>query len=306
MLKQIQSLNSLRTFEICARVESVQEAASLLHVTPSAVSHQLRKLEEELGLELFLRSHRKITPTEKGRILQETLARAFSNISRTLDELRRDDDSELIINVLPVFAIRWLNPRLLSFFNQHPEIDLTIKNSYRVEDLSQQSCDLAIRWGSGKWPGVDCEKLFDEYALPALSPRLLSQENLKVQEDLLSLPLIQTFEGAKHWEIWAKQNGYQMVDKPKFIKFNDPSAALQAAVDGVGVVLGPITLLHNELINSTLVAPFGKPIYTNNAYYLATPKQAGHKNASLVKFMEWIQGEAETFKDVLAKEYNLQ
>ncbi|MCH2057056.1 MAG: LysR substrate-binding domain-containing protein [Thalassotalea sp.] len=306
MQKKVQSLNALRTFEVCARTESVQEAASLLHVTPSAVSHQLRKLEEELGVDLFFRSHRKITPTEKGRILQKTLTKAFTKIAETLNELINEDSSELVINVLPVFSIRWLNPRLLSFFNQHPEIGLTIKNSYHVEDLSLQRCDIAIRWGSGQWPGTTCEKLFDEYVLPAARPDLLSTVKIENQEELLSLPLIQTFEGANHWEMWAEQNGYQMPDKPKYIKFNDPSAALQAAVDGLGVVLGPITLVHNELTSNNLVAPFGNPIHTNNAYYLATPKQAGNKNINLIKFQQWIREEAKAFEEVLAKEYNLR
>ena len=304
MPKQIQSLNALRTFEVCARVESVQEAASLLHVTPSAVSHQLRKLEEELGIELFLRSHRKITPTKEGQALQNTLASAFAQIETTLNELS-SDNNELTINVLPVFSIRWLNPRLLSFFNQHPEIDLTIKNSYRVEDLSQQKCDLAIRWGSGTWPGVECEKLFDEYVLPALSPRLLAKEDISNQEDLLKLPLIETFEGAKHWELWASSNGHPITHNPKYIKFNDPSAALQAAVDGLGVVLGPISLLHSELSNNSLVAPFGRPIHTNKAYYLARPKQAKSQNAKLAKFQEWVLEEAKKFEDILIREYEL-
>jgi len=305
MLNKIQSLNALRTFEVCARVGSVQEAAKILHVTPSAVSHQLRKLEKELGFDLFIRTHRKITPTDKGHELQTAVSKSLGIISETIEALSDDSQTELVINVLPIFAIRWLNPRLTSFFKKHPEIDLTIKNSYRVEDLNHQKSDLAIRWGSGEWPGVLCEKLFDEYALPALSPELFDSANISTQEELLTLPLIQIFEGANHWELWARSNGFEIKQKLRYIKFNDPTAALQAAVDGIGVILGPLSLIDNDLSNSSLVTPFGKPIYTNNAYYLATPENSSSKNCNLIKFQEWIREEAKAFENTLVEKYKL-
>jgi LysR family glycine cleavage system transcriptional activator len=295
-MKKFYSLNSLKTFEVCARVESVQESSKLLHVTPSAVSHQLRKLEDDLGVALFHRSHRKITVTSKGKVLQNTLSKAFSLISDTLQEIQEEDRAELVINVLPVFSIRWLNPRLLGFFNDNPEIDLTIKNSYRVEDLSSQKCDLAIRWGAGNWSDVYSEKLYDEYAMPVLSPDLFKKINTSNEESLLSLPLIQIFEGENYWELWAKLNGYSLPNKAKFIRYNDPSAALQAAEDGLGVVLGPLSLVYNELKHGKLVAPFAKPINTNRSYYLVVADKKALEQPKILSFAKWIRSEAKAFK----------
>jgi len=279
-----------------ARVESVQETASLLCVTPSAVSHQLRKLEEEMGVALFHRSHRKITVTAKGKILQKALAQAFSLISDSIEDIQEEDQAELVINVLPVFAIRWLNPRLLGFFNKYPDVDLTIKNSYRIENLSMQKCDLAIRWGTGNWPEVYCEKLFDEYAVPVLSPDLLKTIDMSDEKNLLTLPLIQLFEGAEHWKLWTKQNRYRLPNKTKYIKYNDPAAALQAATDGLGVALGPLSLVHSELKNGKLVAPISKPINTNKSYYLVTAKENTLENPRVAKFANWLRTEAISFE----------
>jgi len=295
-MKKTYSLNSLTTFEVCARVESVQETASLLCVTPSAVSHQLKKLEEEMGVALFHRSHRKITVTAKGEMLQRTLARAFSLISDTVEEIQEEDQAELVINVLPVFSIRWLNPRLLGFFNHYPDIDLTIKNSYRIENLSMQKCDLAIRWGTGNWPDIYCEKLFDEYVIPVLSPDLLKTVDISDEKNLLTLPLIQLFEGADHWEFWAKQNSYHLPNKVKYIKYNDPAAALQAATDGLGVVLGPISLVHSELKNGKLLAPIAKPINTNKSYYLVTTEEKTLESPRVANFTNWLRSEARAFE----------
>jgi|GEM_PF-936152 len=295
-MKNIHSLNSLKTFEVCARIESVQETANLLCVTPSAVSHQLRKLEEEMGVALFHRSHRKITVTAKGKILQKALARAFTLISDTLENIQEEDQTELVINVLPVFSIRWLNPRLLGFFNDYPEIDLTIKNSYRIENLSMQKCDLAIRWGTGNWPGIYCEKLFNEYVAPVLSPDLLKTIDMSDEKNLLTLPLIQMFEGADHWEYWTDQNGYRLPNKTKYIKYNDPAAALQAATDGLGVVLGPLSLVQSELKNGTLVAPITKPINTHKSYYLVSADKKTLDNPRVAKFANWLRSEAKDFE----------
>ncbi len=295
-MKKINSLNALRTFEICARVESVQETANLLCVTPSAVSHQLRKLEEEMGVALFHRSHRKITVTARGKTLQKALAQAFSLISNTIEDIQEEGQAELVINVLPVFSIRWLNPRLLGFFNTYPDIDLTIKNSYRVEDLSMQKCDLAIRWGTGNWPDTYCEKLFDEYALPVLSPDLLKSVDMSDEKNLLLLPLIQLFEGADHWELWTKQNNFRLPNKTKYIKYNDPAAALQAATDGLGVTLGPLSLVHSELKNGTLVAPIARPINTDKSYYLVAAEEKTLENPRIAKFANWLRTEAIHFE----------
>jgi len=295
-MKKTHSLNSLRTFEVCARLESVQETANLLYVTPSAVSHQLRKLEEEMGVTLFHRSHRKITVTAKGKILQKALAQAFSLISDTVEDIQEEGKAELVINVLPVFSIRWLNPRLLGFFNKYPDVDLTIKNSYRIENLSMQKCDLAIRWGTGNWPDIYCEKLFDEYAVPVLSPDLLKTVDMSDEKNLLTLPLIQLFEGADHWKLWTKQNSYHLPYKAKFIKYNDPAAALQAATDGLGVALGPLSLVHSELKNGKLVAPISKPINTNKSYYLVTAEEKTLENPSVAKFTNWLRSEARGFE----------
>ncbi|MFQ3171122.1 MAG: LysR family glycine cleavage system transcriptional activator [Oleispira sp.] len=303
-MKKTHSLNSLKTFEVCARVESVQEAAKLLHVTPSAVSHQLKRLELELAVTLFHRSHRKITVTSKGRMLQSTLSKAFELIEGTLEDIQENDIRELVINILPVFSIRWLNTRLLGFFSQFPEIDLTLKNSYRVDDFLARKCDIAIRWGTGHWPNVYSEKLFDEYAMPVLSPELFNLHKIKHEKDLLTLPLIQIYEEADHWQQWAKLNGYRLAKNTKYIKYNDPSAALQAAADGLGVVLGPLALIHNELNTGKLVRPFVNAINTNQSYYLVISDKSDLDKPNILAFVNWIRAEAEIFRKIIHAEVN--
>jgi LysR family glycine cleavage system transcriptional activator len=303
-MNKINSLNTLKIFEVCARVESVQEAAKLLHVTPSAVSHQLRKLEQELAVTLFHRSHRKITVTTKGKLLQTTLAKAFDLITATLEDIQEKDSAELVINILPVFSIRWLNSRLLNFFSQFPEIDLTLKNSYRVDNFLARKHDIAIRWGTGHWPNVYSEKLFGEHAIPVLSPELFKSHKIKHEKDLLTLPLIQIFDQADHWQQWAKLNGYRLAKNTKYIKYNDPSAALQAATDGLGVVLGPLALIHNELTTGKLVRPFENTINTHQSYYLVLSDKSDLDKPNILAFVHWIRAEAETFREIIDIEIN--
>lgn len=292
---KIQSLNALQAFEACARLGSAQKAAQQLHVTPSAISHQLRKLEDELEIELLHRSHRKIGVTDKGLQLQQTLNQAFKMITETLEDLRAGHRSNLVINVLPVFSIKWLSPRLLDFFQRFPCSDLILKNSYHLEDMATKKCDLAIRWGNGNWPGVYSEKILDEFVLPVLSPRLKADSGICNPQDILKLPLIQLFEEADHWQRWADLNGYPMPEDVRYIKCNDPVAALQAAIDGIGIALGPLTLVMDDIYQKRLITLGCRAVDSGSGYYLVAASEESLESEHVHLFAEWIKQKATEF-----------
>ena len=295
-MSQSASLNALRSFECCARLGSVQKAAAALHVTPSAVSHQLKSLEEHFGVTLFQRSVRKVEVTELGRQLQQDLTKAFGLIQDATNKIHEFHLNDVVsINVLPVFSINWLSSRLGSFFQANPSIELRVINSYRIEDITSGSNDLAIRWGNGEWPGETSEKLMDEYVIPVCNPRIANSMSARNGREMLKQNLIEMYISQNHWSLWVKRFDLEIPKSARFIRYNDPVAAIQAAKDGLGVVLAPMALVYDDIVSGILVAPLPEPIPVGSSYYLVSQNQALLEKPHVDLFVKWLKGEIEKY-----------
>lgn len=271
--RRLPSLSALRSFEAAARHESAKQAAQELSVTATAISHQIRGLEEALGIALFVRKPRQLELTPQGRELQEVLGAAFDNIANAVDRLttapRRNS---VTLSTTPAIAVRWLLPWVCMLRDKNPEIDLRIHATHESVALDGITADLAIRYGDGRWPGLVAEKLIDNTFVPVCSPHL----NLTDVADLPNHTLIH-FRPQDipltplDWSSWQKQARVPGLDVTAGLVFSDETHAVSAAVGGQGVALLGRELLEDELNEGRLVQPFG-PELAGKPFYLVYPE----------------------------------
>ncbi len=268
MKRDLPPLNALRAFEASARLASMQRAAHELNVTPSAVSQQVQNLEQWLGLPLLERRARQIQPTAQGRAYLPAISAAFDQIAAATGELATGRmPRSICITCTPGFAVQWLVPRLHQFQDLHPEIDVRIDASTRVVDLRAEDIDLAVRHGTGRYPGLVSEKLLDDDLVPVGSPRLLSgRGRAKKPVDLLQHRLLH-IETRDDWRLWFAAQGLE-IDWRRGPLLIDTAIAVQAAVAGKGIILVRRSLVGDELAGKRLVAPLPQGLSKGMAYYL--------------------------------------
>jgi LysR family glycine cleavage system transcriptional activator len=296
------SLNALHAFVVTARAGSVAAAAKELHVTPSAVSHQIKRLEESLGVRLLQRSNRRLTLTEIGASYHEAVNQAFDAIGAATERLDRQRRPVVAITTVPPFAIKWLVRRLPTFYQKHPEIELRVGTTYRLIDLHHGDYDLGVRWGVGKWPGLQARRLMGDTVEPVCSPAYLraSKKPLRVPGDVSGHALLSTRVVRGDWQIWADMNGVEPPRTTKRLQFEEPFGAIQAAIDGLGVALGPTVLVHDDVLNGQLVAPLNDPIRLHEAYYVTHTERA-LENPAARAFHQWLVATCEEFERSLPK-----
>ncbi|OZG74801.1 LysR family transcriptional regulator [Hahella sp. CCB-MM4] len=287
---RIPSLSALRAFEAAARYQSAKRAAEELSVTPTAISHQIRLLEDELGLALFVRKPRQLILTTQGKELQSVLSDSFDSIAAVVQRLKTKPERQAItLSTTPAIAVRWLLPWISRLRESHPKLDLRIHATHEVVELDGVTADLAIRYGKGDWPGLVAEKLFDNRFIPACSPKL----HIRKPKDLCRYPLIH-FEpnNAKSvpvdWEIWqhfAKVPGLDISAGPIF---SDETHAVSATLNGEGVALMSKALIMDELENGRLVQPFG-PELKAEPFHLVYPERR-RKDPAIMSVRDWIMG----------------
>ena len=263
MARPVYPLKALRAFESAARHLSFVLAAEELYVTPAAVSHQVKRLEEYLGVQLFQRLASGLLLSETGQLLFLELREVFLRLDKAMAQvLTSDSEGALTISVAPGFAAKWLLPRLQSFKELHPHIDLRVSSSLAMIDFQRDSFDAAIRLGHGVYPGLAAIKLFEESVTPMCSPRLLEGIQALVNpDDLQGLVLLHDESlaldsAAPDWARWLKAADAGTVDASRGTRFDQPDHALQAAIEGAGVVLGRRRLATNDIAAGRLVAPF--------------------------------------------------
>lgn len=267
------SLSALRAFEAAARHESAKQAAEELSVTATAISHQIRALEESLGVALFLRKPRQLELTAQGRELQQTLESAFDSISATAMRLSAKPCRQAItLSTTPAVAVRWLLSWVCLLRESHPDIDLRIHASHEPVALDGVTADIAIRYGDGRWPGLVAEKLFDNTFIPACSPRL----GLHDAEELSRHTLIHfrnqaVVSSPLDWALWQKQAKVPGLDVSAGLVFSDETHAVSAAIGGQGVALMSRQLIEDELREGRLVQPFG-PEVEGKPFFLVYPE----------------------------------
>jgi LysR family glycine cleavage system transcriptional activator len=292
-------LSALRAFEATARLRSFGKAAAELNVTPAAISHQIHALEEDLGIRLFHRLNRAIELTASARVLLPGLSDAFAGIHASVRRLRAHNDTgTLTVTASPSIAAKWLVLRLHRFQERHPEIDVRISTSDDVVDLTRGDFDLAIRYGTGRYPGLAVELLMQNEVFPACSPQLLENgPPLRTPEDLRHHALIhdQAVDRdplAPTWAMWLKAAGVAGVPASAGLTFSVGYMALDAAIAGHGVVLAYSTIAAADLAAGRLVRLFSLALPDLFAYYVVTAPGALER-PKVRAFRDWLRQEAD-------------
>jgi LysR family glycine cleavage system transcriptional activator len=290
-------LNALRAFEATARHQSFSRAAVELHVTPAALSHQIRGLEDLLGVKLFLRKPRGIELTETGRLIYPGLHNGFTQIRQAVAGLSRArQDRVLVISAPPGFTAKWLAPRLYRFLMANPEIDARISAGMHFVDFAADGVDAAVRnlTTSGRPdPELHVEKLADIQLLPVCSPRLLEQlGGLRTPGDLAGATLIHDDSligraDLPNWADWLAAVGVTGVDVSRGLRFNSADHALEATIEGAGVLLAHKLLAHDDLRTGRLAAPFELELATGRAFHFVCPKGA-ETQPKVGAFHDWL------------------
>lgn len=289
-------LSSLRAFEAAGRYLNFSRAADELLITQSAVSHHVRKIEEELGVSLFVRQARSITLTPEGEKYLACLSQAFDLISKGTEDIRRSERRTLRVSLLASFAAHWLIPRLSRFTATHPDIDLALEPSVRTADLASEQIDLAIRYGCGGWSGVQSRQFLAEHISPVCSPSFIGQGAiLREPQDLLDHPLLFSFsKDPFEWRIWSERAGVDLA-RARSLMLYDYNIVLQAAMDGQGIAMGRRTLIADHLRRGVLVEPFQDlSVSEGIGYWIVMPE---HAKPQAKAFARWLMNEAGTIMD---------
>jgi LysR family transcriptional regulator, glycine cleavage system transcriptional activator len=273
-------LNALRAFEAAARHLSFQRAAAELHVTPAAVSHQVRALEGQLGLTLFARLHRSLALTNAGARYLPALTGAFDALDAATRALRpRARAQRLVLSVVPSFGANWLVPRLGAFRARHPKIDLVVLASSELVDFEREAVDVGIRFGRGGYPRLRTDLLFAEEYFPVASPKLVrGRRALRTPADLRGHTLLHD-ESHEAWRAWLDGAGAKGVDPERGVVFSDSSQLVAAAAAGHGVALARKLLAAPHLRAGTLVRPFPGSVPAEFAYYVVCAESRAEEPA---------------------------
>ncbi|NKB52178.1 MAG: transcriptional regulator GcvA [Rhizobiaceae bacterium] len=299
MAYRLPSLNSLRAFEAAARLLSFQKAAEELFVTPSALSYQIRQLEEYIETPLFNRLNRAVTLTEAGRRLYPGVHDGFESLQgavRTVEHSRQSN--VLVVSSGPAFGAKWLAPRVYRFVDAHPDIELRIAASLKLTDFNTDEVDVALRFGEGDYPGLFAEPLFDELALPLISPDLVDKFGGTFgPEDLAKVTLLHDDASSfttevVDWTNWLEQEGLGHIDGTKGPRFNHADHGLDAAVDGAGIVLGRLSLAMRDIRSGRLVAPFDTYVKATVGFHFVVPPSSLDL-PHVATFYKWLRAEAD-------------
>jgi LysR family glycine cleavage system transcriptional activator len=287
---------ALRAFESASRHLSYTRAANELSITQSAVSHQIRHIEELWELKLFLRQGRRIVLTGAGQALAPIVRDFINRLTSKLAELRPKEErsASLRVSLLQSFAFKWLVPRLGQFSQTHPNINIWISTTEELIDFSMSEVDVGIRLGHGGWAGLYEEPILREYVFPVCSPRFLSRIRPPGKpEDLLRLPLIYRHSDdiCPRWRDWFKDAGVNIKSLPTGSKFSDSSMSVQAAIDDFGIALARSAHVEDDLASGRLVKLFDILSPSSVAYYFVCPK-GREEEPNIKAFHDWLSVEA--------------
>ena len=282
-----------------------------MHVTPAAISHQIKGLEEHLGLKLFRRLARGLELTRPGQALLPKLREGFDRLGEALDEMRAiEEPGTLAVSVVTSFATRWLAPRLHRFVSAYPELDVRINASTRLIDPKKdefapgdavagspvEDADIVVRFGTGDYPGFRVDKLLAVAVTPMCSPRLAQGTHpLRTAADLRHHVLIHdnvTYDdGRQLWDAWFEAAGMPQADTSHGLRFSHAMLALEAAADGMGVTIGMPVLAQSDLASGRLVAPLDLSLPLKFGYHIVSGEDTAER-ADVVAFRNWLLAEA--------------
>ncbi|QAX84931.1 transcriptional regulator [Pseudomonas sp. DTU12.3] len=291
MVARLPSLNGLRAFECAARHMSFTQAGAELNVTQTAISHQIRRLEEELGVVLFLRRKDGLTLSEAGQEYLPGVRAAFQELRYSTQRLLESGShSVLTISTLVSLASKWLLPRLPAFQQAFADIDVRVSASTELVDFRHGGIDAAIRYGRGDWKGLRADWLMSDEIFPVCSPALLAgTQALRTPADLAGQTMLQVSGmTANDWSTWLGAAGQpQALAKGSRLTFDLAMMAVQAAIDGQGVCIGRSSYVDDDLRAGRLVAPFDLRLKDDLGFYLVTPHETADSK-KIVAFRTWL------------------
>ncbi len=283
------SPTTLRTFAVAGRLESFRGAAAELHVTSSAISHQVRALEEWVGAPLFRRSTRRVELTPLGAALCEAIGGGFAQIDRALDQARKDStDNRLRVSALPLFSNTWLVPRLPSFESRWPELTIELETVNDLVDVASGAADIGIRNSPISSSGLVRRKLIDLQAVPLCTPALA--EHIRGPTDLLRHMLIEHSARPDGWRSWFAAMGHAGMKPRKTLRLDNLPSAISAAVQGVGVMLGLAPFVWDAPGAERLRNPIAGPLLPAGCYSVVYAKRDEHRRV-VRAFVDWIFAE---------------
>ena len=289
--RNLPSISALSSFDAAARHQSFTLAAQELNLTQSAVSRQVKELEQTVGAALFRRTGREVVLTRAGKRMAADVATELDNIRRFM--LRAVSaagmNSTLRVATLPAFATLWLIPRLQDFFETHMDLEVSFSTRLKPFDLNAEGFDLAIHFGQENWPNTVMQKFFSERMVPVASPSFVAEHKITCFDDTYQLPLLHTSSRPSAWQDFLKQTG--RVDRAFLTGryFDQFSMVIAAAQASLGVGLLPKYLIEKELAAGSLVVISGDELVTENSYYLVTPP--GQVDENVQKFCEWMMAQ---------------
>ena len=286
-------LHALQGFVATARSGNLSRTAESLHLTVSALSHQIRGLEERLGQRLFVRNARGVALTADGHQLYERVASHLDEIENALRPFRTRRGDVLTLTLMPSFANGWLVPRLPRFLAAHPQLELNLQSSIELVDFAKDGAlDAGLRYGPGHWPGLDAVHLFDDWIAPTVSPELIARLGRPSLQTLGEFPLLGAPGG--RWSEWFDAFGGH-APKRFVATFDDSETLHRAAVEGLGVALGRITLTRPLVEAGLLVPLFDARLKAEYAHYLVYPPRS-ESHRGLAAFRDWLLAEAREYE----------
>lgn len=294
MSRRLPSLNALRVFEAAARHLSFARAAAELHVTPAAISQQIKQLEGSLGVSLFRRG-KVLALSEAASVALPSISEAFDRLEAATAQLHADrQDGPLVVSVPPAFAARWLVPRLDDFHNRHPDLELRLLATRRLVEFGVEDVDVALRFGAGPYPGLFAERLMPEVIVPVAAPPLAAA--VKRPVDLLACTLLHDDShewdpAFPDWDTWLASLGVKSAAPLRIRHYGDINLVIQAAVTGQGAALAWHSLVADELHGGRLVPLLDSTLSTDHAYHLVAPPNR-MKLAKVAAFRDWLLEQA--------------
>ena len=292
MPKHLPPMSALRGFEAAGRLGSFSDAADELGMSQSAVSHQIKGLEDFLGQPLFKRVNRSALLTDAGQAFLETVKACLDLLEDGVQQIEQyKKPGQIIVSVTYALGSRWLLPRLAQFRSLHPDLDVWLHTSDRMLDFERGEVHAAIWLGDGKWPGREVTKLFDEELVPLCAPQLLAgQPDITAPTDLFRFTLLHD-ERRESWDAWFTAMGFQGTPPIAGPNFSDSGLLLQAAADGQGIALGSRALAAADIAAGRLVVALDRPLKSRHSYYLIS-SDISLARPSIRTFHDWLIADA--------------
>jgi DNA-binding transcriptional LysR family regulator len=290
MPRRLPPLSHLRAFEAAARHLSFTKAGDELHVTQAAISHQVKQLEAELGMKLFRRLPRALLLTDEGQALLPELREAFDRLAQAVDRLGGGATRGLLaVSLLTTFAMSWLVPRLPRFQERYKDIEVRLVTSPHLVDFAREDIDVAIRFGRGTWPGLRCDKLFDDAVAPLHGRAFLGK--LEHPRDLLTAPLLMQYDDPAEWPQWFREAGLGEGVPKAAAQFDSTRIAVEAAIGGMGIAIGTPFMYGEAIAAGRLFQPFDLTVRSGKGYYVVSPLATAER-PKIKAFREWLLEEA--------------